>query len=95
MTGFVAKPFIFTLDEEEVSNPSNSSAQFDGLNKKLDTLLASFSTQNSKDLESVLAANTKMLKEYAKAVADSEKALVESTTKVDKLNTDIRSFMAT
>jgi len=61
LTGFIATSFKFSLDGEEVSAPSISSAQFDSLNQKLDTLLASSSTQNSQQWESVLAANTKVL----------------------------------
>ena len=95
LTGFVAKPFIFTADEEEESDPKMSSAQFTDLNKKLDTILTSLSNQNSKDMESVLAANTKMLQESAKAVADSEKSLAETTTKVETLNKEVKAFMET
>jgi len=81
------------MDEDEVSETPISTAQFDSLNKKLDTLLASSSSQNSSKWESVLAANTTALKDSAKAVAYSAKALTATTATVEKLQLEITTFM--
>jgi len=94
LTGFVASSFKFSLDDDEPTS-SMSSAQFSSLNEKLDTLLTSSIFQNSQQWESVLTANTKVLQDSAKLVAESEKALLDTTAKFDKLNTDVRDFMDT